>query len=167
MEDKKESRKNLITMVIAIAINLVIVGVIAFLEFGTDVRSAPAVFLEDIRLGWLLVALLCFGLALYMDFLKYRKMLMASEGTDDPRGALEVAILGKYYDNITPLGAGGQPFQMYYLKKRGFSPGTAGALPVTGFLTQQFAYVFVALVVFILNPGAASASPVIDRKSVV
>ena len=78
-------------------------------------------------------------------------MIISAEGHDDPKGAFECAVLGKYYDNITPLGAGGQPFQIVYLKKRGLSTGTSAALPIAGFLMLQFAFLLIAAVVFIFN----------------
>ena len=123
----EKKNRDLLTMAVTIIINLIIVAVIAVLEFGTDIRSAESVSLEDIRLRWLFVGIGAFVLALALEYSKYRRMIMALEGRDDKRGALEVAILGKYYDNITPLGAGGQPFQILYLKKRGMTPGTAAA----------------------------------------
>lgn len=145
---KKQRRLGLI---ITLIINLIVVGYIAVTEFHTNDAAMERVSVADIRLFYLVFGVACFVVAAFMDYSKYRRMLMVAEGTDDRRGALEVALLGKYYDNVTPFGAGGQPFQMHYLKKRGYNAGTSGAAPVAGFLTQQIAFVIIGLVVFIFN----------------
>lgn len=161
MEDTKSKKKRILGLVLTIVVNLLIVGYIAFREFGAEVRSVQTIEVLDIRLWYLLFAVLCFGIAVYMEYVKYRRMIMTSEGRDDRHGALECAILGKYYDNITPLGAGGQPFQIYYLKKRGLSTGSSAAIPIAGFLALQFAFILVAIVVFITNRTPAEISPVV------
>ncbi len=167
MEEKKRDKRGFLTMAVTILINLIIIAVIASREFGQDNANVQQISLADIRLGGLLLAFTAFCAAVYMECLKYRKMLMSLEGKDDKRGALEVALLGKYYDNVTPFGAGGQPFQIVYLKKRGVSPGTAGALPIVGFLTQQFAFVVIALVVFITNRSALGDNALIKGSAYV
>ena len=40
-----------------------------------------------------------------------------------------MAILGKYYDNLTPWATGGQPFQMVYMAKASLDTPTACTLP--------------------------------------
>lgn len=167
MEEKKRDKRGYLTMAVTILINLIIIAVIASSEFGQDNAGVQQISIADIRVIGLFLAFAAFCTAVYMEYVKYRKMLMGLEGRDDKRGALEVALLGKYYDNVTPFGAGGQPFQMLYLKKRGVSPGTAGALPVVGFLTQQFAFVSVAAVVFIANRSVLSDNALIKGSAYV
>ena len=65
--------------------------------------------------------------------------------------AFQVAALGKYYDNVTPLGSGGQPFQVHYLNKRNVSFGVASSLPIAGFLMNQFAFMVLMAVGIIIN----------------
>ena len=93
--------------------------------------------------------------------------MVSSEGRDDLRGAFECAVLGKYYDNITPLGAGGQPFQIIYLKKRGMSSGSSAALPIAGFLALQFAFLLIAAVVFVFNGRVIAHAPAIRVSAYV
>lgn len=164
---RQERRKRALTLALTILINLAIVGYIAVREFASQTGDARRISPGDIRPAFLLLAAGCFFLALGTEYVKYRRMLMALAGRDDRRGALHCAILGKYYDNITPLGAGGQPFQIYYLKKRGFSTGVSSAVPIAGFLVLQIAYVLVAAVVFITNHGVVSSLPVIRAGAYV
>ena len=62
---------------------------------------------------------------------------------------VETASLGKYYDSITPSGAGGQPFQILWLHKHGYSDGNSSAMTITGYITMQTGFILLALSTFI------------------
>lgn len=161
------AKKRRIGFLITLAVNVLIVGYIAFSEFRPGAQPVDEVPVSDIKLVFMLLGVCCFGLAVLMDYLKYRRMLMLTEGRFDRKGALECALLGKYYDNVTPFGAGGQPFQIHYLKKRGYSTGTAAAAPAMGFFTQQTAFVLIGAVVFIANRTALRSIPFLNITAYV
>lgn len=75
----------------------------------------------QINLFFILAGLACFAVCILMETFKYEAMIRATAGKSDKQTAFEVAVLGKYYDNITPLGAGGQPFR-YSISKSGDMP---------------------------------------------
>ena len=158
-ETKPKKKRQGLTMLLTILINVIIVGYIAIREFRGDAANAQWISLADVRWVFIVLGVLCFVFAVYMEYNKYRKMILATEGRDDRRSAFECAVLGKYYDNVTPFGAGGQPFQILYLHKKGYSAGNSAAIP--GFMMLQFAFVLVAAVVFIANPGVISEAPAI------
>ncbi|MDD3123339.1 MAG: lysylphosphatidylglycerol synthase transmembrane domain-containing protein, partial [Candidatus Izemoplasmatales bacterium] len=88
---------------------------------------------------------------LLAETLKYYLLIYTTTKQYRFKLALKVAIFGKYYDNITPLGSGGQAFQMYYLNKGGIPSGVSGALPIFGFFFMQFAFFILGLFVFLFN----------------
>lgn len=159
LQNASSKKQRRIGLLITLVVNLLVVGYIAIREFSTDKTEVHHVSVGDLKPFFLLFGIACFFVAAFIDYSKYRRMLMVAEGRDDRRGALEVALLGKYYDNVTPFGAGGQPFQMHYLKKRGCTAGTSGAAPVAGFLSQQIAFVLIGLTVFIFNQGILNSNP--------
>ena len=167
MAKDKETKKRRIGLIITLIVNLIIVGYIAISEFGKNDPEAHKVSISDINLIYLLMGVVCFGVAVLADYLKYRRMLMMAEGRFDRKSSLEVALLGKYYDNVTPFGAGGQPFQIVYLKKRGYSSGTSAAAPAMGFLTQQIAFVIAGAVVFISNRSVMQIVPLLNYTAYV
>lgn len=59
---------------------------------------------------------------------------------------LETGIIGHYYNNVTPLAVGGQPFEIYHLSKHGVKGGVATALPIATFFLNQFAFVALGVV---------------------
>ncbi len=155
MSEKTEAQKRRKWLLITLAINLVIVAYIALKEFGGGTGGSVKVKLGEIKPVFLGCGLACFFVAAFMEYAKFRNLLMVSEGRFDRRGALECAMLGRYYDNVTPLGAGGQPFQIHYLKKRGYSSGTSAAAPTMSFIAQHVAFVIIALFVFIYGDAEA------------
>lgn len=53
--------------------------------------------------------------------------------------------MGKYWDCITPMSTGGQPFQIFYLNKRGIDSGTAISIPIARYIILQIALLVVGI----------------------
>ena len=144
---KKSSKKSRILTGSFLAFSLAVVAVIAIREFGgTQNRHIEN---PDFNVLYLLLAVGCFGVALLTESLKYSYMLKKRGFKTKKSLGFTAAVIGKYYDNLTPAGAGGQGFQMYHLSSAGCDAGTAGGLPILGFLGLQFAFVLIGLVTMI------------------
>lgn len=155
-EQEKKGYKKKIFLLLFIIVNISAIVIPAVLEFCGESESLPfGELLNVIGGNWyfLIAAIGCFGLALFFESCKYDTMIYITTEKRRFVTAFEVSAIGKYYDFITPFGSGGQPFQIYYLNKRGLPPGASGALPVMGFLSNQIAFVVVTVVVFITNSG--------------
>jgi uncharacterized protein (TIRG00374 family) len=149
---KKKSRKNLYFFIFII-INIIAVVIIGVGEFQGQKQFSFTEILQVWLDNWkyfIFILILPIS-ALIIEGLKY--VFMIYKTTKEFRFGLgmKVGILGKYYDNVTPLGSGGQPFQMYYLHKSGLSGGLSGSLPIAGFFFSQLAFLFVCLFAFITN----------------
>lgn len=156
-EVKPKKKKTWLSLVF-VGINILVIVLMALSEFGNQENPGKP-FGEIVRLlgeNWyfILLALGAFLLIILCESLKYFVMIRACTGRNMPSASFEVATLGKYYDFITPSGTGGQPFQMYYLKKAGLSAGVSGALPVMGFFTNQVSFIVAAIVLFIWRSSA-------------
>jgi len=51
--------------------------------------------------------------------------------------SLKVALIGQYYNAVTPFASGGQPVQVYYMRKMGIPIGYAGSILTVKFLAYQ------------------------------
>jgi uncharacterized protein (TIRG00374 family) len=132
--------------------NAVVIGATAFFDFSSDSQGISRDDLHDIDPRCILLVFACFAVAIGADTLKYRVTLGGMTGKRAPLPlAFRVAVLGRYYDSITPFGAGGQPFQINYLMKRGYPAGEAAGAVAAGFLSCQFAFIFIAIPVFIFG----------------
>lgn len=163
----KSKLKKVLTFLGFALINIGVIAYIAIKEFTNSESTAEAIPFSEINFFFILAGVGCFALCILMETFKYEAMIRASAGKSDKRTAFEVAVLGKYYDNITPLGAGGQPFQIFHLKKRGYNGGTAASLPIAGFVVLQISFVFLALFVFFFNGRAADNYPFIKVSAYI
>ncbi len=72
----------------------------------------------------------------------------------------KTTTVGRYYDAITPMAVGGQPFQIAYLKKYGVSGSASLSIPVAKMIFQQlaaFVLSTIALIVCFADPEIGSA----------
>ena len=164
IDDKKFSLKKIpkkpLFVVVFVLINIIVIAITAFSEFG---NSANAAKLEDVKInGWFLIpAVICFLVAITAEIHKYVVMMreMSKKEKFDLARARKVArrtvLLGKYYDSITPAAIGGQPFQIYYMRKNsGLGAGISTSIPVFGMMAGQLGFIIIALLCFLF--GSAS-----------
>ena len=144
----KGKRKKLLT-VLFVLLNAAVIAVTAYDEFKDDERIAFSLGEKGGR--WLLFALLCLFAAFAAETAKYVLMMRSLHEKVSVRNAFCTAAVGKYYDSVTPTGAGGQPFQILWLRRHGYPPASASAMPIAGFLTMQGAFIAAALLIFILR----------------
>jgi len=150
MEDSQKKKKySWIWTLLFILMN---VGVLVWTGLSElERKKTSGVGIRDIQIRWpfLVLTALCFLTTVLAETGKYYSLIKRLTEKKRPGTALAVTIYGRYYDNITPSGAGGQPFQIHYLKKKGLPDGASLAIPVYAFLLQQLTFVFSAGLVFL------------------
>lgn len=102
---------------------------------------------------YFLVLLAAIAAYIFFESLKYAYLLKISMGKWRLKNSIKVMFLGKYYDGITPLGTGGQPFQIYYLHKRNVPAGVATAVPLVKYIVSTFVFGTMCAVFLGLAPG--------------
>ena len=140
-----------------IAANALVLFFTARNDFAEDRPPLPISPFSGGNLRFLLCAAGCFLLAIAAESVKFLCMMKRLGERVSVRQAVEETLLGKYYDYITPSGAGGQPFQIWDLHAHGYSSGASSAMPLASFVTLQFGFVLIAICVFLLNSGAIDA----------
>ena len=162
IDDKKLIPKKVLKkpflIVLFIVINVAVIAITAMSEFG---NSENAVALSEVQLKWwfLLPAVLCFVVALTLEIHKYvlmiKEMTLSNVKFDRKRArtvARRTVLLGRYYDNITPAAVGGQPFQIYYMRKNSRLPkGASTAVPIFGMISGQIGFIIIAVICFLLG----------------
>ena len=150
MNEPKEKNAR-IGLIITLIINAAIIAFIIIKEAGSWSDSYEKISVYGVHPQYIVFGALCFGAALFFNYLKYNDLIKFCAGRRDRRAAYRCSIIGKYMDNVTPLGAGGQPFQISYLYKRGYSSGDSAAVPIICYITQQVAFVIIAAAIMILS----------------
>lgn len=153
--DNKTKRRN---WWIKTVLLLLLIGVSVFLMFelpGLVSGGATKGFVDMVKgINWVWFVGLIGILLFYMlvESAKYSCLLKISTGKLYPRVSIKTMFLGKYYDGVTPLGTGGQPFQIYYLHKKKIPAGAATSVPLVKYIVSTFVFCIVAVVLMAIAP---------------
>ncbi len=154
----KKILKKPLLIVLFVLINVTVIAITAASEYG---NSENAAVLSEVKINWwlLLPAVICFLIALTCEIGKY--VLMMKEMTKDKNNfnrkrarkvARRTVLLGRYYDNITPAAIGGQPFQIYYMRKNSQLPhGASTSVPIFGMISGQIGFIIIAVLCFLFG----------------
>lgn len=153
----KKLKKPALTLAF-IAINIAVIAITAFSEFGNSENAAQ---LSEVQINWwfLLPAAACFIVAITLEIHKYIMMMREAAKVNVKsqikkvwRVARRTVLLGKYYDSVTPAAIGGQPFQIWYMHKNaGIGKGMATTIPIIGMISNQIGFIIVASVAFLFG----------------
>lgn len=152
----KKSVKRIVLIILFVIINVVVIMATAINEFG---NSSNATELSKVVLNWwmLVPAVLFFIIATIVNVLKYILMIKQANkktGKEAPNSEIQklawrVVMLGRYYDNVTPASIGGQPFQIYHMRKNSNLPaGYTTSIPFCAMISGQIGFLAIALICF-------------------
>lgn len=155
---RKKFFKKPLMIFLFILLNVAVIAITASSEFGNSKNAAQ---LSEVVINWwlLIPATLCFVVAIVLEISKYVMMmreLTPDKKKFDTRKARKIArrtiLIGRYYDNITPAAVGGQPFQIYYMRKNsGLPNGVSTAIPLFGMISGQIGFIIIAVFCFLLG----------------
>lgn len=138
---------------------LAVIALGIYLMFSV-VHDAEAKSLSEAIAGsdwrWFLATLAVLLIIMFCEWMKYVSVMRTTTGKFNLRTSLKVALLGRFYDNVTPFAAGGQPMQIYYLHKKGYSGGVSSAVVLIRYFAQMFCWTIVGLVLMATHTGILS-----------
>ena len=149
--NNQDRKKKHIWTALFILINIAVIAATAINEFSGRPAGSFEFGFSKRALFYLGCAGLCLAVLLCAESLKYLLMMRSLKEKVSFRIAFETAALGKYYDCITPSGAGGQPFQIFWLHRNGYSDGASSAMTISGYVTMQTGFILLALGIFIAH----------------
>ena len=150
----QRSKKSKMWSLIFLLINIAILAVVLAFQLSSDagvLSFGDLIFLSGNNLWFLLAAFGTFLLLMFFRSLRYQVLLHQATKVSRPFLSYKVAAVGRYYECLTPLATGGQPFQIYYMTKRGVKGSTASSVPLAEFIYVQFAFVFTCTSVLIFS----------------
>lgn len=148
-ETNKKPNKRL--SLIFVIINIIILGIVLYTSLSGDDGLSLTEALELIKWPFLGIALAMLVLSLIIDASKFVLLIYQSTRRFRPFLAFKTMALGRYYDNITPSSTGGQPFQIYYLNKRGIKGEVATSVPLMKYICWQIGFVITSFIFLMLN----------------
>lgn len=122
MKSQMKSQKKRRIIPILLLLGAAALAIFAAIELDADeVRAC----LNALRPGWAVMIVVCMLIYYLCDALKYQ-LVTRVFGCAQPLGdSLLTTMLGFFYSAVTPMAAGGQPFQVVHMHRRGISTSTA------------------------------------------
>ncbi|MGN1041106.1 MAG: YbhN family protein [Candidatus Fimimonas sp.] len=141
---KKNGWLSFVVLLIAIAIGVFLIIKMSA-EIGSEQKSFAEVF-SSVQLNNALLAVSALVLMLTLDIVKFVIIIHATTNKLRLGISSKVSLWGRYYDNITPFAAGGQPAQIIYLHQKGFSGGLSSAVVLIKYFFNTFIWLAVGCV---------------------
>ena len=122
-----------------------------FIAFSNEDLTNAWDAIKQMNLFWLAGIFLCWLIYTVADGMNYWFYLRGQGFKFSVGRAINVALIGFYYCNITPSSAGGQPMQVNSLRKAGIPVGYGTMAVTVRFITNQTMTSVIALVLYLLN----------------
>lgn len=166
---KQRSKKSRWMSATFLLINIVILAVVMYFQLsGEDVVPFDQLINEQIVWGWFLLA---FAFVIFVNMADASRiwiLIKFATGRSRPWLSYKSLAIQKFYDNITPMATGGQPFQVFYLNRRGLPASSATSIPLAKYLYNQIVFIVFVLVVLILASGLITTmTPLITTLCVI
>ncbi len=167
--EKQKTRKKKITSLITFLINIGVVVVILLVQvLNSNVEPFDAIIAKGNfkwQYGFIIVAL--FGVVVLLDTIRSTILLYQGSKKKRPFLCYKMNSIGKYYDCITPMSTGGQPFQVFYLNKHGVDAGTSISIPIARYVIFQIAWTITSLFATIYAGKLGDAGALVSVASYI
>jgi len=139
----KNFKKNGIILVILTCI-------ILFLVLKDDFTNITEL-LKNANLSWIFIACV-FQLGVFLfESLAFDQIIKSYKKDHPFKKTLQLDLMTKFFNGITPFSTGGQPMQVYFLSKEGFRITKATNIIMQNFILYQLALVTVGTFALIMN----------------
>ena len=140
---KQKTKKNKYVNLIFFLLNLVVIGVILGIQIGqSEDMSISTLLNSTFSFEVLLIMLYVWCAMQILESLRMNILIRQSTGRSRPFLAYKTHAYGRYYDSITPMASGGQPFQIFYMTKRGLNASSAISVPMGKYVVQTICMSF-------------------------
>lgn len=135
-------------------INIVILIIISFIvmyfalkdDFNTTIK-----YLATVNLLWIGVGILAFVLYLIFQSLSLHIFMKGIDKNYKFKDTILLILSAQFFNAITPFSSGGQPFQMYLMKKQGIKLTDSGNVLLQNFIAQQLSIIIMGTFSIVIN----------------
>ena len=157
LDKNVDRRQKILKRTVTAVFLILVVGVLAY-TFYADFFASPHEPISWIRIRdtfsstwfYLVFALLSLFLSYLFKGLKLSVICKSQTKKWHFKTCFETGVIGHYYNYVTPLAIGGQPFEIYHLSKHGVHGGVAASMPIITFFMYQLTFVVTGIASLIL-----------------
>lgn len=167
--EKQKTKKKKITSFVTFLINIgVVVAILLVQVFNSNVESFDTIIAKgNFKWQYGFVIMACFAVVMLLDTARSTMLLAQSSKKKRPFLCYKMNATGKYYDCITPMSTGGQPFQVFYLNKHGIDAGTSISIPIARYVIFQIAWTITSLFATIYAGKLGDTGALVSVASIV
>lgn len=126
-------------------------AIVILMNINGQEMSGAVEALKSIAPEWIILCLSGFLLYMGFDAFSLWFFLRRSGNPITMRRALFVTIIGLYYSNITPGATGGQPMQIYYMKKSNVPIGIGTSALTVKYFSFQFMLMVIGTILWLTH----------------
>lgn len=145
----QKSKKTKYWNLIFFIINIIVVAAILTYQL-TQETITPISDIKNVKWYLLPIAILMFVVVMMLDSYRTNLFLKRSGNRSRPFLCYKMCATGKYYDHITPMSAGGEPAQIFYMSHRGLSASSAISVPMARYVVSQISWMIMGLFAVIM-----------------
>ena len=163
------SKKKKIGSAVFFALNIVLVALILYFQISKEEILPLSELFAVIKPWYVLCVLAVFILYAAFESTCFNILTKKSTKRSRPFLSYKMFALGRYYDNITPLATGEQPFQIMYLKNHGVDASSSIFIPMGKYIINQISWIIFCSVTLIvsISKGFGGSFSVVGIASIV
>lgn len=152
-QNPKKKKKNTVINLLLLLVNIIFMVFIvkSLVSNVGDADFTKIVEQQGSKLWWLFGGLVIYCVYMFAQYSMYNVLIKDITGKKRRKLAYDVAVVGKYYDNVTPFAVGGQPMQIVALSKNGISPGVSTSIPIMKMMLNSIVNVVLVTLFFVFG----------------
>ena len=135
-------------------LNIIILVIVAFIVVFFSLKddfNGALNYLKNINYLWILVAILFMLANIFFQSLSQYRFLKEVDPNYKFLSCFKLMCMAMFFNAITPFSSGGQPFELYILRKEGIKVSDSLNALLQNFITYQFGLIFTGTLVVIIN----------------
>lgn len=100
---------------------------------------------------WIVLAFVVFFIYFLLETIVIKKLVNVHKKDYSLKSSLKLHMMTRFFNGVTPFSTGGQPLQVYELKKEGVRITDGTTVIIKHFIIYQSSIVFLALIALIFN----------------
>lgn len=139
-EIKKQKKKKLLTTIFFLLANILVVLIVILMEDKSGEMEPWRNVRHFYRKNWqyFVLAFSMFFVLIIGDSIVFYSLTKRMKIEKNAKMSIMVSVLGRYYDRITPMATGGEPFQMAFLRRSGMKTSDSCAVTMSRHIIRFF-----------------------------
>lgn len=135
-------------------INIIILVLVSFIVLFFSLKdnfTSVVDYFININYFWILIACGFYVLNIFFQSMAQYRFLKEVKPDYKKSSCFRLMSMAMFFNGITPFSSGGQPFEMYLLKKEGIKVSDSANALLQNFITYQFSLIFIGTIALITN----------------